>query len=300
VPASALPVVSEVHAADHPPRTTAATTTHLALCFFMRAPLTKNAAARHCKGMASSPASAPRISAWGWLAMGLAAASVVFSWLAILVLLMVLIVSLTHRGRPAWVVGVVGGVLSTAGLLRFVVEEAMPGIVQGGQRSAEDRAVSRLREILWAEQRALELRLGGTNPDGTARFAALDALLAQEPPILPRLAYTSTTVPNVKLAGAYQYRVDVSEDGKHFWAYAWPELPGEVGNKAFVLTESDATCENNNAVSRYHGTTRAPPVGAGAVATPDDTGCGLGGDGQPWVRWKWKKVRFKGMQAPQG
>jgi len=44
-----------------------------------------------------------------------------------------------------------GAVCATVGVFRFLVVEAMPGMVEGGTTAAEQRAVSRLREILFAE-----------------------------------------------------------------------------------------------------------------------------------------------------
>jgi hypothetical protein len=48
----------------------------------------------------------------------------------------------------------VAALASSVGLFRFLVVEAIPGIVQGGNRFTEQRAISRLREILFAEDMA--------------------------------------------------------------------------------------------------------------------------------------------------
>src|SRR5689334_9688239 len=43
------------------------------------------------------------------------------------------------------------GLASFVGFGRFSIREAVPGIVEGGTRATSDAAVSRLREILFAE-----------------------------------------------------------------------------------------------------------------------------------------------------
>jgi len=43
------------------------------------------------------------------------------------------------------------GACATVGTFRFLVLEAVPGMVEGGTTAAEQRVVSRLREILFAE-----------------------------------------------------------------------------------------------------------------------------------------------------
>jgi hypothetical protein len=65
--------------------------------------------------------------------------------------------------RERWLLGL-AAVASLVGLCRFLIVEAIPGIVAGGNRFTEQRAISRLREILFAEDSAR--RIAAHDPDG--------------------------------------------------------------------------------------------------------------------------------------
>ena len=65
--------------------------------------------------------------------------------------------------REHWLL-IVAALAACVGLFRFLVLEAIPGIVQGGNRFTEQRAISRLREVLFAEDTAR--RLAARDPDG--------------------------------------------------------------------------------------------------------------------------------------
>jgi hypothetical protein len=69
--------------------------------------------------------------------------------------------------RERWLLAL-AGVASLIGLVRFLV---IPGIVQGGNRFTEQRAISRLREILFAEDSAR--RLAPHDPDADRIGSAL-------------------------------------------------------------------------------------------------------------------------------
>jgi hypothetical protein len=64
--------------------------------------------------------------------------------------------------RERWLL-LVAALGATVGLFRFLVLEAVPGIVAGGNRFTEQRAISRLRELLFAEDTAR--RIGAYDPD---------------------------------------------------------------------------------------------------------------------------------------
>jgi hypothetical protein len=57
----------------------------------------------------------------------------------------------------------VAALAASVGLVRFLIVEAIPGIVAGGNRFTEQRAISRLREILFAEDSAR--RIAAHDPD---------------------------------------------------------------------------------------------------------------------------------------
>ena len=64
--------------------------------------------------------------------------------------------------RERWLL-LAAAVLSMVGLVRFLILEAIPGIVQGGNRFTEQRVISRLREMLFAEDTAR--RIAAHDPD---------------------------------------------------------------------------------------------------------------------------------------
>ncbi|HYQ18482.1 MAG TPA: hypothetical protein VEQ58_22050, partial [Polyangiaceae bacterium] len=64
--------------------------------------------------------------------------------------------------RERWLL-LVAALAACVGLFRFLVVEAIPGIVAGGNRFTEQRAISRLREILFAEDSAR--RIASQDPD---------------------------------------------------------------------------------------------------------------------------------------
>ncbi|HYO93925.1 MAG TPA: hypothetical protein VER33_05405, partial [Polyangiaceae bacterium] len=68
--------------------------------------------------------------------------------------------------RPrAWLVlTVIAALGSTIGFVRFVLREAIPGILQGGTAATEASAVSRLREIVFAQDTLR--RRAAIDPDG--------------------------------------------------------------------------------------------------------------------------------------
>lgn len=67
------------------------------------------------------------------------------------------VVSRAVRGAPvahkrwAWSLVVVCSVLSTVGFIRFVIAEAIPGVIAGGRAAAEKHAVAYLRTIVAAQ-----------------------------------------------------------------------------------------------------------------------------------------------------
>lgn len=72
-------------------------------------------------------------------------------------------------------------VASCAGLVRFLAVEAVPGIVAGGNRATEQRAISRLREISFAEDAARRLGKRDPDRDGVGSAALLGELTGELP-----------------------------------------------------------------------------------------------------------------------
>jgi type II secretory pathway pseudopilin PulG len=167
--------------------------------------------------------------------------------------------------RPRWWV-VFGALAASVGLVRFVVTLAMPGIVGGGQRAVEQRAVSRLREVLFAQD-ALR-RAGWIDPDadGVGSAAFLEELCGAAPrrgqqaratPVLHCGELVPTPLGLAAQSGAYLYtvclplqgggwsatpgaRVDDELAERRFLAYAWPaaSTAGKF-DEAFFIDEHE-------------------------------------------------------------
>src|SRR5688572_8705666 len=122
-------------------------------------------------------------------------------------------VALPRAGRkvPLTLVAVAAAA-SVLGFVRFLVREAVPGIVQGGTFATQDAAVSRLRELLFAEDSLR--RLASIDPDGdrigSAAFidemtgrAGLRGAARLVPPVLERYPESRPTAlgPAVEING---------------------------------------------------------------------------------------------------
>jgi hypothetical protein len=141
------------------------------------------------------------------------------------------------------------GLASAAGLAIFIAREAMPGIVQGGTRATEQRAISRLRELLFAQDIARQKGIHDPDADGVGSALLLGELTGElavrgekrlAPPLLERLpASTSTALGPAIDVGGYLFTicvpaarggftampgqsVDDERAERQYFAYAWP------------------------------------------------------------------------------
>jgi len=146
---------------------------------------------------------------------------------------------------------------SSLGLVRFLVTEAIPGIVAGGNRFTEQRAISRLREILFAEDSARRTAAFDPDHDRIGSAALIGELTGElgvrrgnrlAVPLLegypPQTASDVGPVTEIggyylmvclpKLGGGFGARSEDSFDDelaeRRFIAYAWPSgtAPGLV------------------------------------------------------------------------
>jgi hypothetical protein len=222
----------------------------------------------------------------GPFALVLAAIAAAWPWLALPASLVVLLAAVVARGRMRLVVALVGGALSLVAFTRFAIEIAVPNIVAAGQRSAEEKAVSRLREIRWAEDRAREA--GG-------RFVDLDALVGT----IMQAAPFERLGAGVFRSEAFLYAVEPNGAGDRFVAYAWPVARGKGGHRAFALTvdpnalatksRGEVICEIDNPI--YSGASARPDLDAAVGQTPV---CGTGSDGSAWRIWDRRRRKLPG------
>jgi hypothetical protein len=157
---------------------------------------------------------------------------------------------------------------ATIGVVRFVVEEAAPGIVQGGRTAVERKAVERLREILVAEDALRRLAPIDPDADGVGSAALLAELCGEipmragkslEPPALACRGLVQLGPALADDSGAYQHIVCLPAPGggwtaragasidderaeRSFIAYAWP-APGSAFTRAFFIDQHERILE---------------------------------------------------------
>lgn len=202
--------------------------------------------------------------------------------------------------RPRW--WIVGGALAASvGMVRFVATLAMPGIIGGGRRAVEQQAVSRLRDVLFAQD-AMR-RAGWIDPDadrvGSAAF--LEELCGAPPrrgqapratPVLHCGELVATRLGPAAQSGAYLYTVCLPMLGggwsatptgrgvdeelaeRRFLAYAWPREATEARlDDVFFIDER----ENIRVAALPAGA--LPPACESALADP------------AWQAWRGKRPR---------
>ena len=166
--------------------------------------------------------------------------------------------------RAAQLLVALSGACAAIGLVRFVVEVAMPGIVRGGRAAGEQRAVSWLRDVLFAQD-AMR-RAAWIDPDGDGvGSAALLSELCTGDPLRGQAARPSAVLTCGELIesplgpaarkGGYLFAVclplrgggwsagasaELDEEAaeRSFLAYAWPDGGGRFDD-AFFLDQDE-------------------------------------------------------------
>lgn len=165
--------------------------------------------------------------------------------------------------RTTWLVAAASG-LALVAVVRFVVSEAMPGIVGGGRQAVEQRAVSRLRDVLFAQDAMRRAAWIDPDRDGVGSAAFLGELCGEPPrrgqpsratPVLTCSELVQTPLGPAAQAAGYLYTLCVPAAGggwtalpdaavdeeraeRAFVAYAWP-APGAPFEQAFFIDEHE-------------------------------------------------------------
>jgi hypothetical protein len=212
-----------------------------------------------------------------------------------------------RAARAQRVTHAVAAALAAVSIIVFLLREGVPGIVQGGTRASAQRAVSRLREILFAEDSAR--KKASWDPDGDGVGAAL--LLAElsgeagmrgtarvNPPLLEGYPKVEPTrVGPAMEIGGFWFMVCLptktaltSEPGaafddelaeRRFVAYAWPSGRAPGLSRAYFIDEHERILSAPSGQRLRNGTEHPPPCDdALAPATRD-----------AWVAWRGKKPR---------
>jgi hypothetical protein len=246
--------------------------------------------------------------------VALAAASLAFPKLALPAALFVLLHALAlPKVDPEFkkrlvIAHVVAGVLAFAGVSRFLATDALSGIVRGGTSAAAQRGISRLREILFAEDGAR--KSGAWDPDGDGVGSALflgeltgeigmrgEARLA--PPLLeryPKLEATSMG-PALEIGGFWfaaclptlagdfsadpAARVDEERAERRYLVYAWPSGRAPGLERAYFIDEHERILSAPSREGLRRGREHAP-------GCADALGPKTQGD---WRAWRGKKPR---------
>ncbi|MEO6601381.1 MAG: hypothetical protein ABIQ16_16000 [Polyangiaceae bacterium] len=160
----------------------------------------------------------------------------------------------------------VGFIVATIGVFRFLVLEAMPGMVEGGTTATEQREVSRLREILFAEDAWRKNAFFDPDGDHIGSAGFLGELSGQigvrggartDPSVLqnyPKLVETRlgpaadtggylVIVCLPKRGGGFTAQpkdaVDDEAAERRFYAYAWPSKAGQGLTTAYFLDQDE-------------------------------------------------------------
>jgi hypothetical protein len=248
------------------------------------------------------------------LALVLALASLYFSKLALPAGLLVFLSFLSapieppavkRRHRAALTLAAAASVVAVP---LFLIREAVPGLVQGGTGAAGQRAVSRLREFLFAEDAAR--RVGSYDPDGDGIGSAL--LLGEltgeigmrhgarlSPPLLENYPPLESLhgLEAVEIGGFWFMICVPATDGgmtsdptralddeaaeRRFVAYAWPSGRAPGLERAYFIDEHERILSAPSEADLRFGAEHPPACNdALAPATRDD-----------WHAWRGKKPR---------
>jgi hypothetical protein len=213
----------------------------------------------------------------------------------------------TELKRERWLLAV-AALASSIGLLRFLVVEAIPGIVAGGNRFTEQRAISRLRELLFAEDMARKSAAHDPDHDGVGSALLLPELTGELPvrgaamlpvPLLEGYpARVPTSIGPASEIGGYfliicvpradggftampETPVDDELAERRFIAYAWPSGRAPGLNQAFALDEHEHIWLAPAKAGLRFGA-ESPPACDDAVAEPTRAA---------WSAWQHKQPR---------
>lgn len=266
----------------------------------------------------------PRGLVWRWVrvlgSLALAVAAQLVTELSLVADLAVLltVVSLPRefvRRVAVWLTLAVAGLLALVATVRFVIGAAVPGLVKGGNNATELRALSRLREVLFAEDAARKLAFVDPDRDGVGSAALIGELSGalplrggaalSEPPLsseFRRLVETKHG-PATPL-GAYLFMVclptregglsarpdgvwDEERAERQYAAYAWPLDDAHGVSRVFFLDahETILVFENRRGTELTYAGPYFPPACDAALGSEAERAQA------GWKPWRDKKPR---------
>lgn len=204
-----------------------------------------------------------------------------------------------------------GFLVATVGVFRFLVLEAMPGMVEGGTTATEQREVSRLREILFAEDAWRKNAFFDPDGDRVGSAGFLGELSGQigvrggarsDPAVLQNYpALVETRLGPAADVGGYLVIVCLPKRGggftaqptdavdderaeRQFYAYAWPAKSGQGLSTAYFLDEHERILLADSRES-------APQRLLGPDAPPSCEDVSAASTAAEWSVWRHKKPR---------
>jgi len=199
------------------------------------------------------------------------------------------------------------GAVAAVAVVVFLLREGVPGIIEGGTRAAGGRAVSRLREIVFAEDAARRQASFDADGDGIGAALLIGELSAEigmrgearlNPPLLEGYPKSeSTSAGRAIEIGGFWFMVCVpsaggltSEPGlafdeelaeRRFVAYAWPSGRAPGLKRAYFIDEHERIMSAPSGEQLRSGADHPPRCDdALSPATRSD-----------WVAWRGKKPR---------
>lgn len=269
-----------------------------------------------------------------FLVCALGVVSVVVTQVAVFALLLLVIAfgalyRLQHQ-KKRWILValVVSSVFTCVGLFRFVEAEALPGIAEARGRASSKRAISLLREILFAQDATRRYAMIDPDGDGMGSAARLGELsgtdgargkkVLKTPPLdrrySPRVLTPSgpateqdgylllVCLPSLDHAWTAERDQGVDDElAERRWvAYAWPASDNLGQSAAYFIDEHERILESlNTTTTLIRGQKQLRLVGPGAAPTCADALESPGSE--HWRTWSDKKVRkyLPGDSSPQ-
>jgi hypothetical protein len=202
---------------------------------------------------------------------------------------------------------VASGAVASVAVIVFLLREGVPGIVEGGTRAAGGRAVSRLREILFAEDAARKQAAWDPDGDGIGAALLIGELSAEiglrggarlHPPLLERYPKLDMTRagPAIEIGGFWfmvclpaaggftsepNAKFDEELAERRFVAYAWPSGRAPGLKRAYFIDEHDRIQSAPSGETRRSGADH-PPRCDDALVEPTRS---------DWIPWRGKKPR---------
>lgn len=196
--------------------------------------------------------------------------------------------------RPVRVLFALAGALALLGLLRFIVTVAVPSLVLAGNKAQAFNAVTRLREVLLAQDALRKQALIDPDGDRVGSAALVPELRGSSPlrsgqPLpVPLLNQTYSAIEETRLGpaalvsgyyvivclprpgGGWTTRpgepIDDEAAERRFVAYAWPGAAGHGPQQAFFIDEHHRILVRDNRADAEYAGPGFPPACDAALA----------------------------------